>query len=186
MQNALILAGGKSSRMGVDKTLLKCGEFTSFTHFLFAKLSREFTQVLVSAKSQKFLPPLPLLQDDFTEFCPLFVIANLDKFFTNAVFIATADAPFIKINMIKTLFNALENHEICVASSIGQIHFLCGFFTPSCAVTARKLIMRGEKSVKSLFAVSNAKIVDFQDNEQFLNLNSPQDLEKIDEKNFVL
>ena len=77
MQNALILAGGKSSRMGFDKSLLKYDNFATITHFLYYKLSKLFACVQVSAKEQKFTPPLPLLKDDFKDFAPIFVLPTI-------------------------------------------------------------------------------------------------------------
>ncbi|MBR0072048.1 MAG: NTP transferase domain-containing protein, partial [Campylobacter sp.] len=67
----VILCGGKSSRMGQDKTLMEFGEFSDLTHFQFAKMSEIFKSVFISAKSQKFDPPLPILADEFSEFSPM-------------------------------------------------------------------------------------------------------------------
>lgn len=63
MKTCVILAGGKSSRMGRDKTLLPFGGFATLTHYGAHKFGRIFERVFVSSKFEKFNPPLPLIKD---------------------------------------------------------------------------------------------------------------------------
>lgn len=63
MKTCVILAGGKSSRMGRDKTLLPFGGFATLTHYGAHKFRRIFERVFVSSKFDKFNPPLPLIKD---------------------------------------------------------------------------------------------------------------------------
>lgn len=177
MQNALILCGGKSSRMGFDKTLLKYEKFASITHFLYYKLSAKFACVQVSAKKQKFTPPLPLLKDDFMEFAPIFVLANLDKFFNSSVFLIPADQPFIKESTILSLFEGSKSAQICIAKSASYIHQLCGFFSPSIASKAREQIKSQNYAIKELLKFCDTKILSFDEGEQFINLNTTKDID---------
>ena len=63
MKTCVILAGGKSSRMGRDKTLLPFGGFATLTHYGAHKFGRIFERVFVSSKFEKFNPPLPVIKD---------------------------------------------------------------------------------------------------------------------------
>ena len=63
MKTCVILAGGKSSRMGHDKTLLPFGGFATLTHYGAHKFGQIFERVFVSSKFEKFDPPLPLIKD---------------------------------------------------------------------------------------------------------------------------
>ena len=63
MKTCVILAGGKSSRMGRDKTVLPFGGFATLTHYGAHKFGRIFERVFVSSKFDKFNPPLPLIKD---------------------------------------------------------------------------------------------------------------------------
>lgn len=67
MKTCVILAGGKSSRMGRDKTLLPFGGFATLTHYGAHKFGRIFERVFVSSKFEKFNPPLPIIKDADTE-----------------------------------------------------------------------------------------------------------------------
>ncbi|ANE35248.1 molybdenum cofactor guanylyltransferase protein A [Campylobacter iguaniorum] len=179
MKYALILAGGKSSRMGVDKTLLPYKNYASLTHFLFDKLNLIFEDVKIGAKSDKFSPNLPVLKDEFDDFMPLKVIANLDKHFDEPVFIIAADTPFVKAGTIKTLFDNLNGGEISLPSDGEFVHRLCGFYSPKASQKARNLIAGGDFALRSLNQICATKITKFDKKEQFLNINTPSDYELI-------
>ena len=53
--SAVIFAGGKSSRMGEDKSLLPFGTYTTLAEYQHAKLSKLFYKVYLSAKKNKFI-----------------------------------------------------------------------------------------------------------------------------------
>lgn len=174
--NALILAGGKSSRFGSDKTTEPFGEFASITHFLYERLSRVFGSVKVCAKTAKFSAPLPLLIDDFSEFAPIFVLSCLDKNFSKPVFILPADMPFITEAEIFALFKSLKDFDICYAKDSEKEHFLCGFFRPSIATKAREQIAAGELAIHKLLNLCYSTSVEFE--RDFLNINYKDDFKK--------
>ena len=174
--NALILAGGKSSRFGSDKTTEPFGDFASITHFLYQRLSRVFGSVKVCAKAAKFSAPLPLLIDDFSEFAPIFVLACLDKNFSKPVFILPADMPFITEAEIFALFKSLKDFDICYAKDSKKEHFLCGFFRPSIATKAREQIAAGELAIHKLLKLCYSTSVEFE--HDFLNINYKDDFKK--------
>lgn len=174
--NTLILAGGKSSRFGSDKTTKPFGPHPSLTHFLFERLGRVFGSVAVAAKKQKFTPPLPLLIDDFSEFAPIFVLSDLDRFFKEPLFIMPADMPFITEAEIFALFKSLKDFDICYAKDSKKEHFLCGFFRPSIAAKAREQIAAGELAIHKLFKLCATTSVEFD--REFLNINYQDDFKK--------
>lgn len=173
---ALILAGGKSSRFGRDKTLEPFLDSSSLTHHLYNKLCAVFGSVKIASKTQKFNPPLPLLKDDFSEFAPIFVLSNLDKFYKKEVFIIPADMPNVSKNSIFTLFSALENHDVSYAKTKIKEHFLCGFFKPQIAQIARAQIAQNELAIYKLLEHCNCAISSFDDNLEFSNINTQDDL----------
>lgn len=176
MQNALILAGGKSSRMGTDKTLLEFCGAPSITHFLFERLSKHFDNVKVASKQDKFNPKLPLVIDEFSEFAPIYVIANLDKYYNDPVFIIAADTPFVEIDTIKKL--SKQKGQITLASDGEFIHYLCGFYSPSVAQTARKMIEKNDFRLSNLAQLCGYDSIKFDDFQQFFNINTKADYEE--------
>ena len=176
MQNALILAGGKSSRMCTDKTLLEFCGAPSITHFLFERLNKHFDNVKVASKQDKFNPKLPLLIDEFSEFAPIYVIANLDKYYNDSVFIIAADTPFVEIDTIKKL--SKQKSQITLASDGEFIHYLCGFYSPSVAQTARKMIEKNDFRLSNLAQLCGYDSIKFDNFQQFFNINTKADYEE--------
>ena len=176
MQNALILAGGKSSRMGTDKTLLEFCGAPSITHFLFERLNKHFDNVKVASKQDKFNPKLPLVIDEFSEFAPIYVIANLDKYYNDPVFIIAADTPFVEIDTIKKL--SKQKSQITLASDGEFTHYLCGFYSPSVAQTARKMIEKNDFRLSNLAQLCGYDSIKFGNLKQFFNINTKADYEE--------
>lgn len=176
MQNALILAGGKSSRMGTDKTLLEFCGAPSITHFLFERLSKYFDNVKVASKQDKFNPKLPLVIDEFSEFAPIYVIANLDKYYNDPVFIIAADTPFVEIDTIKKL--SKQKSQITLASDDEFTHYLCGFYSPIVAQTARKMIEKNDFRLSNLAQLCGYDSIKFGNLKQFFNINTKADYEE--------
>lgn len=177
--DALILAGGKSSRFKSDKTLAPFGQTPSLTHFSFDKLKTQFKSVKICAKEQKFSPPLPLLLDNFSEFAPIFVLANLDEFYENPVFILPADMPNVSISSIIKLFENFKDCEVNYAKTMQKEHFLCGVFSPKIAQIAREQILKNDLAIKNLLRCCNAKSTLFTDENEFININYQKDLENL-------
>jgi len=106
----IILAGGKSSRMGVDKSLLPFGEFSTLTEFQYEKLKQIFQTVYISTKNKKkFNFQADFIEDEFSSniFAPTIAIKtifqklkDIDEFFLIAV-----DTPFLTFNSIKKLID---------------------------------------------------------------------------------
>ena len=175
----VILCGGKSSRMKSDKTLLKFGEFCDLTHFQFAKMSKIFKSVFISAKSQKFDPPLPILADEFSEFSPMGAIYSILKNFKNEkIFIIPCDMPFVKNSTIYGLYENVGNYDICVASNEKRQHNLCGFFSSNLANLSLEFYKNNNHKIANLLNSVKFKAINFENSAQFHNINEPKDYEK--------
>ena len=175
----VILCGGKSSRMGQDKTLMEFGKFKDLTHFQFAKMSEIFDKVFISAKSQKFDPPLPVLADEFDDFSPMGAIYSILKNFKDdKVFIIPCDMPFVEISTIYELYENVGNCDICVASDEIRQHNLCGFFDTAVTKKALNLYENNNHKIANLLNLVEFKAVKFANSEQFHNINDENDYKK--------
>ncbi|CZE45917.1 NTP transferase domain-containing protein [Campylobacter geochelonis] len=180
MEICVILGGGKSSRMGRDKTLLPFGGFATLTHYQFDKFSQIFKSVYVSAKGQKFNPNLPILKDRFDDFSPMGALFSiLSNFKNQKVFIIPADMPFIEFDTVKKLYEISKDYEICVAKDEFFTHSLCGFFDSKVANLASEFYQKNEHKIGLLFKNTSFKSVEFKDSGQFFNINYLQDYEKV-------
>ena len=175
----VILCGGKSSRMGQDKTLMEFGKFKDLTHFQFAKMSEIFKSVFISAKSQKFEPPLPILKDEFDDFSPMGAIYSVLKNFKNEkVFIIPCDMPFVEKESIYKLYENSRDCDICMASDEFRQHNLCGFFDANLANLTLQFYENSNHKIANLFKKIKFKSVEFENSTQFHNINEPSDYKK--------
>lgn len=179
LDTCVILCGGKSSRMEQDKTLMEFGEFSDLTHFQFAKMSEIFKSVFISAKSQKFDPPLPILTDEFNKFSPMGAIYSILKNFKDSkVFIIPCDMPFVEKDTIFKLYKNSLNYDICVASDEFRQHNLCGFFDTAVTKKALNLYENNNHKIANLLNSVKFKAVKFANSEQFHNINDKNDYKK--------
>lgn len=177
MKTCVILAGGKSSRMGCDKALLPFGGFPTLTHYQFDKFSKLFTNVFISSKFDKFEPKLPIIKDinehDFSPMLALFsVLSNFDN---ESVFIISADMPFVTNECIRTLYQYKSDFDMVVAKDDEHTHSLCGFFHSSLAQKIDELYKKDEHKIGSLQNFCPFKVVNFKDSKQFFNVNYPDE-----------
>jgi len=173
----VILAGGKSSRMGKDKSLLPFGDFDTLIEFQYYKLSQIFSNVYISSKTNKFNFNANLIldknQDTSSPMIALQSILNNIKF--NKVCIITIDTPLIEIETIKTLIQQSEDYEITVAKDNLKIHNLCGVFNIGLLPIVDSYIKNNNHKINSLLEKTKSKIVYFNDDEQFININTAYD-----------
>ncbi|QKF86857.1 molybdenum cofactor guanylyltransferase protein A [Campylobacter blaseri] len=165
--------------MGKDKTLLPFKGQPSLTHYQYNKLKVVFDNVFVSAKNQKFNPPLPIIEDRINDYSPMLALYSILSYFKNEkIFIIPADMPFVEIDTIRKLYNESIGYEICVAGDSEFRHSLCGFFDSNLANLTKTLYEKKEHKIGLLFKEVKFKEIKFNNNEQFFNINYPKDYEK--------
>ena len=124
-ENCVILAGGKSSRMGRDKSLLPFEEFLTLTHFQVFKFNKIFKNVFVSSKFDKFNGEFKLIKDTFDDFSPMGGLYSvLSNFKNQNVFIIAVDMPFVKFETINLLYENLDKNDFAL-QKIKSIFIVC-------------------------------------------------------------
>lgn len=181
LDTAIILAGGKSSRMQRDKSLLEFAGEPSLTHFVAKKLSHIFKNVYVSAKADKFtniksnLKLNVLLDENVDQYSPMSALATILQSLDKPVFIQPVDMPFISIKSILSLAKYSDKFDAVVAASDKNIHNLCGFFSPNLAVLAKRLYNQNNHKIGFLLSLCNLKVLNFKDENEFKNINYPHE-----------
>lgn len=172
----VILSGGKSRRMGEDKSLLPFKEFNTLIQYQHNKLSKLFKTIYISSKTNKFDFDAQLLLDDSDIYSPMVALKSIfEQLEDEKIFIITVDTPFVKEETIKTLIENSKDYEIVIAKDKDKTHNLCGVFSKSALLKVQEYLQKDIHKIKCLLNDSNSKELLFEDEKQFLNLNTPED-----------
>jgi molybdopterin-guanine dinucleotide biosynthesis protein A len=177
----VILCGGKSSRMGEDKALLPFSTSNSLTQYQYDRLKPYFKNIYISSKDDKFdfIDKEKLILDENKEIhSPIVALHTIFKLFKDQkIFIITVDTPLVLISSIKKLIDESNNYDICVAKT-ERIHNLCGIFSSNISSTTYTMIEKDIHKVGYLLKNNNTKIIEFPNDDEFLNLNNKDEYNK--------
>lgn len=176
-ENAVIVAGGKSSRMGKDKSLLPFGMFKSLTQFQYTKLQQFFSNVYISTKENKFDFEAALIYDKYEDSSPLVALLSIfETLNVESVFLLAVDTPFIDEKVIEHIYKQeTKECDVVIAKSPSGEHPLCGIYKKSILSTLQKQYEKGNHRLHDLLREVNTIKVAFSDDTPFANLNHPNE-----------
>jgi len=176
---AVLFAGGKSSRMGKDKTLLPFSGYRSLSEFQYVRLGKLFQIIYISAKNNKFDFQAHLIEDLYEVASPLAgIISVFESLDTDEVFILSADAPFVDEKVIDTLMRNREDHDAVIARTATGKQPLCGIYRRSVLPVAQENFKADNHRIGNLLNRVDTKFVFFEDDTAFSNLNHPHEYEE--------
>jgi len=177
---AIIFAGGKSSRMGKDKSLLPFGTHKSLAAYQHHRLSELFEHVYLSAKEDKFDLQAPVIEDRYAIHSPLVGIISAFEALpqSDSIFVLSVDAPFIDAHIIHSLIEHKKNEDAVVARNHIEVQPLCGLYSRSILPLAKAQMHKGNHKLKALLDKAHTGYVDFKEAQAFTNLNYPDEYEK--------
>jgi molybdopterin-guanine dinucleotide biosynthesis protein A len=182
----VIVAGGKSSRMGRDKALLPFGASPTLTQYQLTRLKDVFSSLHVSCKNKdKFDFEASFIEDEksFEEHSPLVGLYTILNEFSSAVAILSVDTPFVSKEIFEKLYERLDDKtDVVIARSPFGTHQMCGIYKPCIASAIKSQIEQNHHKIRALFESLHVAYVDFENDEPFTNLNHPQEYENAKEK----
>jgi molybdenum cofactor guanylyltransferase len=159
--NAVILAGGKSIRMGSNKAFLKLESKTFIEHQI--DLLREiFNEITISANTPSEYKHLniPIIKDIYPNKGPLGGIytslINSSSFY---IFVLACDMPFVEIDLIKHLKSFIKGHDVVVTQSNKGLEPLHAFYSKNCIASIKRELDNNNLRIISFFPQVNVKVV---------------------------
>lgn len=184
----IILAGGKSSRFGRDKSLLELGG-KRIVESTVEKCLPLFDEVLISSNSEsKFgIPGIKELSDTYKGMGPMGGMhSGLSASRNDAVFFAACDMPYFSTELAMELLKRAEGHDICIARNEEKIEPLFGVYRKSLLPLITQLLEAGERSMRSLLERADTEYFDcsawLSENgagNAFYNINYQEDFENL-------
>ncbi|MDZ5471744.1 molybdenum cofactor guanylyltransferase [Bacillus sp. 31A1R] len=182
----IILAGGKSSRMGTNKALLKIAGKTVIERIVetLDSVVDEWLVVTNTMEDYRFLQ-LPMVEDIYRDKGPLAGIhAGLTNTSTEKNIIIACDMPFVSKNLAHLLLNELKNTQAVVPEIDGQLHPLFASYRKDMKDEVERRILKEHLRIRDLLNNSHVKIVKEEDflklgydinKSDFFNMNRPEE-----------
>ncbi|WP_409303314.1 molybdenum cofactor guanylyltransferase [Peribacillus sp. SCS-155] len=187
----LLLAGGKSSRMGRNKALLEMAEGLNIQNIA-SQLKRAAGSVLLITNTPgtySFLE-LPIIEDIYPGRGPLAGLhAGLSAATTEAVIVAACDMPFVTAEIMKKMFENLEDADAVVPEIDGRVQPLFAVYRKTCL--PHLISCLEDNQLKMTHFLNNIKVARMSEkdflqglkNPEFLpyvfyNMNSPEEYEE--------
>ena len=176
-----ILAGGKSSRMGRNKALMKING-KSFLEILLNEF-KSFSDIIVSqAYNDEYkLTGCRFVSDIEAEKGPLEGICRiLETSENDHVFICAVDMPFLKKELAEFLAQFISTDIDCCCIDDGErLHPLCAVYSKSTAQTANRLISENKLKLTEFLQSIRTKHISLSytcfDKKQICNINTYED-----------
>jgi molybdopterin-guanine dinucleotide biosynthesis protein A len=178
----ILFAGGKSSRMGEDKSLLPFGGYPTLTQFQFDRLTKLFTHVAISTKTaDKFDFSAPFILDpQGVDFAPTAGFVSVFRALSDErIMVLSVDTPFIDEGIFQALLDADEDSlDAVIARTPTGTHPLCGIYHRSLFEEFERMLAEGDHRLGKLLSSSNTRYVPFENEDFFDNLNHPHEYHK--------
>jgi molybdenum cofactor guanylyltransferase len=188
----VILAGGKSTRMGRDKAFVEFNGRSLLQGVLELALSVAPNVRIVGSK-EKFAPYAPVVEDIFPDCGPLSGIhAALRTSRTDLNLMLAVDMPSVSSAFLQYLIDearidharATVEASIVVPRSGARLQPLCAVYRRDFADAAEVALRAGRNRIDPLFEVVKTRVIEDEEMERagfsrslFRNLNTPQELE---------
>lgn len=187
---AIILAGGRSARMGRDKMALPIGN-TTLLERVVAELRRAFSPIIVVAAREADQPSVIdatacnviLIRDETAYQGPVDALrAGLGAGPGDHAFVASCDLPLVSAEVALKLCAMLDDQDAVIARVGGRLQMLHAVYRRRCLGALDAMAARGERRLHAIVDQIRARIVEEDEMrlidpqlESFFNVNTPED-----------
>ena len=185
-----VLAGGKSVRLGMDKSQVKLADKLLIDYIL-SEIIEEFKEILIVAnnsidfqKSNK----ISVIEDFKKDLGPLGGVFTAMKWIKDNnkdyqwVSTFPTDSPFFKNKILKDFFNEIhpEESKLFFIKSNNTRHNIFGLWSLELMNKLEEDLSKGERKVEVWANSVGVKVInmDFEKDDPFFNINTKEDLEK--------
>lgn len=176
---AIILAGGKSIRMGSDKSLLSTNNIPLIEEIA-SQLKYNFQEIVISANDEEKydflkLPVIPDLEEGQGPLMGIYSTLLSSKHEIN--FVVACDIPYLNMEYVREMIRQAEDHQIVIPVwSDGRLDPLFGVYRKSIMDKVKKLLDTGNRKIRLLFKDTDVKYLPIPDEGTwYRNLNTMED-----------
>ncbi len=181
----LVMAGGHSRRMGVDKSVLDFhgkpqGKYCS--ELLGGALDRVWVSTRKGAPEVDVFEGLPRIEDAYEDIGPMSgVLSAMDKEPGAAWFVLACDLPFFNEQAVRELLDGRDPGRMATAfmASDGFFEPLCAIYEPQIAPLLRERLEAGRSSLRDVLNDADVRMVCPPEDRMLTNVNTQEELEEV-------
>jgi molybdopterin-guanine dinucleotide biosynthesis protein A len=181
---AIILAGGKSSRMNEDKGLVHFNGKMLVEHVI-ASAKMITNQIIIITSNPAYRQfGYPCIEDDMKDKGPLAgIITGLTNSFTEKNLFLGCDMPFITENILSGLIQHCEGVDAILSGHKDMAEPLCAVYDRSCIAHLRLKLEQNQLKITHALEGLKTRVISFDDEDwfvgnEFTNINSIEELNK--------
>ncbi len=183
----IILAGGKSSRMGTDKALFVLNG-TTFLHHIILALKPLVDDILIVSNDERHSKfNLKRVRDTIADAGPISGLhAGLTHSSTENNLVLSCDIPLIETSMLELLLqNNEDDIDVIQLAETDRVHPLIALYKKRSAEHIGLALFDGERKLSKALDGLNIKTLLVSDGQAatLANINTPMDFEKIENGN---
>ncbi len=176
--SAVILAGGKSLRMGQDKAMLPF-EGRPLIQHIGEQLQSTFSETIVAASGPEKYAFLGLhsVSDEFPGQGPMAGIASGLAAAQHALaFFVACDVPWIDFELVERLLHAVEGHDAAVPMTVdGHFEPLFAVYRETMLPHFRGALRAGQRRILAAYPSADVVTVPMQAHSRLENINTAED-----------
>jgi len=187
-KTGIILCGGKSSRMGQNKALLKIKDKYIISYVI--EMLQPFCDEIILSTNTNELDFLgyKTVNDIFENIGPIAgIFSSLLESKNTKNVILSCDTPFVNELLIHEMFSYLHTHDVVLPELNGYLQPMTGVFKKDIIPMINTEIQKGNNIPPRIFEKCNLKKLKIEANARyyhehlFFNINKPEDFEKAKE-----
>jgi len=176
---AIILAGGKSTRMGEDKGLMLFNGKPMIQYVIDAVKPLVNDIIIISNKKSYEKFGYPVYEDLIKEKGPLAgIYTGLKYSKTDKNLVLSCDVPFVSSELIQLLIGNCTDVDVVIPEKEERTHQLIGIYNKKCIELFEKELEQNQRKLKLAIEKLNYKVLDANQFEAkiFNNINSKNDI----------
>jgi molybdopterin-guanine dinucleotide biosynthesis protein A len=187
---SIILAGGKSSRLGRNKAL-QVIEGKSLIQWVIDRLASLSTEIIIATAQGEAIPcsstvKIKTVADIYPGKGPLGGIhVGLTASSSPQAIVASCDIPFVSVGLLKYMTQICSAFDIVIPRIKDEIEPLCAVYSKNCLAPIQELLEQDERQIRKLFSMVKAKYVEEDEinsfdpeHLSFFNINNQDDLDR--------
>jgi molybdopterin-guanine dinucleotide biosynthesis protein A len=187
---SIILAGGKSSRLGQSKALQVIGG-KSLIQWVVDRLASLSTEIIIATARGEAIPcsspvRIKTVADIYPGKGPLAGIhSGLIASSSSRAIVVGCDTPFLSVSLLEYMAQTLRDSDVALPRIGEIIEPLCAVYSKSCLAPIQELLEQDERQIRRLFSMVKVRYVEEgeinrfdPEHLSFFNINSQDDLDR--------